>query len=63
MAENEIPSRGNTEVNPQSLQAWMVHRALLLAEVQDPSLKSNPFWTILRQASFERFAAEFGGGQ
>jgi hypothetical protein len=41
-------------------QAWEAHSMLLLIEVRIPTLRNNPFWTVLRQDAFERFALELG---
>jgi hypothetical protein len=41
-------------------QAWEAHSMLLLIEVRVPALRDNPFWTVLRQDAFERFALELG---
>ena len=39
-------------------QAFAAHTALLLAEKGDRALRNNPFWTILKQDAYERFALE-----
>jgi hypothetical protein len=39
--------------------AFDVHAALLKAERDDPSLKANPHWTIIRQDAFEAFSGAF----
>lgn len=41
-------------------QAFAAHRALLLAEVDNQSLRNNPYWILLRQDAYERFAAAMG---
>lgn len=41
--------------------AYLVHVALITAEIQDPSLRDLPEWTILRQDAFERFHNAFEG--
>lgn len=40
----------------EAMEAFAVHAALLKAERDDPSLASNPQWTVLRQDAFERFS-------
>lgn len=40
--------------------AFNAHAALVRAEKQDPHLKDNPFWTMLRQDAYERFHFVFG---
>lgn len=42
-------------------RAYLVHVALLTAEIQDPSLCDLPEWTIHRQDAFERFHNAFEG--
>lgn len=39
--------------------AFQAHSALLKAERERPELRKNPFWTMLRQDAFERFAEAF----
>lgn len=39
--------------------AFRAHMALVIAEKDNPDLKDNPHWTLLRQDAFERFAAAF----
>jgi hypothetical protein len=39
--------------------AFRAHKALLHAERDNPKLKDNPHWTLLRQEAFERFAEAF----
>lgn len=39
--------------------AYNAHIALLMAENSDPTLKDNPFWTVLRQDAFEAFSNAF----
>lgn len=41
--------------------AYLVHVALITAEIQDPSLRDLPEWTIIRQDAFERFHNAFEG--
>jgi hypothetical protein len=41
-------------------QAWEVHHMLLLMEVRNQSLRNNPFWTMMRQDAYERFALDLG---
>jgi len=33
---------------------------LLLMEVRNQSLRNNPFWTMMRQDAYERFALDLG---
>lgn len=40
-------------------EAFEVHCALLGAERDNPALKRNPRWTVLRQDAFEAFALTF----
>lgn len=40
-------------------QAFAVHAGLLGLEELRPELKHNPFWTMLRQDAYERFAVAF----
>lgn len=42
-------------------QAFKAHRALLLAEIANAGLAANPFWTMIRQDAYERFANAFEG--
>jgi hypothetical protein len=44
----------------RAAQAFEAHRAILLAELRSSELRDNPFWTMLRQDAFERFALELG---
>jgi hypothetical protein len=39
--------------------AFKAHAALLQAERVHPELSRNPYWTMLRQDAFERFADAF----
>lgn len=39
-------------------EAWQVHQVLMLVEASTPSLRTNPFWTMLKQDAYERFAIE-----
>jgi hypothetical protein len=39
--------------------AFQAHMALVKAERDNPRLRANPHWTMLRQDAFERFAAAF----
>lgn len=39
--------------------AFKAHAALLEAEARDPALRLNPYWTMLRQDAYERFASAF----
>ena len=41
-------------------QAFAVHAGLLRAEHSNRELADNPFWTMLKQDAFERFAVAFG---
>ena len=43
--------------------AFAVHAALLKAQVNDPALRDNPQWTIIRQEAFERFSLAFEGAK
>lgn len=40
-------------------QAFAVHAGLLGLEELRPELKHNPYWTMLRQDAYERFAVAF----
>ena len=40
-------------------QAFAAHAAIMRAQAGNPALSDNPFWTILRQDAYERFAVEF----
>lgn len=42
--------------------AYLAHVALLKAERDDPSLKNNPVWTMLRQDTYEMFRRAYDGG-
>ena len=37
------------------LQTWAVHRALIIAESGDETLKQNPRWQLLRMDAYEAF--------
>lgn len=39
-------------------RAFAAHAAMMWAEARDQALRDNPFWTMLRQDAFERFALE-----
>ncbi len=39
--------------------AYEAHCALLKAERDNPELRRNPAWTVLRQDAFENFALAF----
>lgn len=39
--------------------AFAAHTALLRAERNDPTLKANPAWTMLRQEAYETFERAF----
>jgi hypothetical protein len=39
--------------------ALRAHMALVKAEKDNPALKANPHWSLLRQDAFERFAEAF----
>ena len=39
--------------------AFAANCAILKAQAADPILFRNPFWTMLRQDSYERFMEEF----
>lgn len=39
-------------------QAFAAHAAMMQAEARSQALRDNPFWTMLRQDAFERFALE-----
>lgn len=39
--------------------AYLVHIALLMAELMDPMLKHNPVWTMHRQDAYEQCAVAF----
>jgi len=43
----------------QAHDACKVHFALLKAERDDPELRDNPQWTVIRQDAYERFCAAF----
>lgn len=43
----------------RAIDAFNVHCALLRAERNEPALKNNPQWTIIRQDAFEAFSAAF----
>lgn len=40
-------------------QTFEAHAALLRAERDNPALRDNPAWTMLRQDAFERFNDAF----
>lgn len=39
--------------------AFQAHMVLVKAERENPALKNNPHWTLLRQEAYERFAEAF----
>jgi hypothetical protein len=45
----------------KAADAYLAHIALLKAERDDPTLRDNPAWTILRQDAFEMFHNAFAG--
>lgn len=47
-------------VKAQSAEnAFQAHAALLKAERDDRLLRRNPYWSLLRQDGYERFALAF----
>lgn len=38
--------------------AFEAHATLIKAELHNPALRKNPFWTLLRQDAYERFGIE-----
>lgn len=49
--------------NQREVQAFAAHAALIKMELRHPSLKDNPFWTMLRQDAYERFAEQMAGAR
>lgn len=47
----------------QATEAFRAHAALLKAERLNPTLRRNPYWTMLKQDAFEAFSAAFEGMQ
>ena len=43
-------------------QAFAAHAAMVKAENATPSLRHNPFWIMLRQDAYERFAISIEEG-
>lgn len=43
----------------RAIEAFNVHCALLRAERNEPALKNNPQWTIIRQDAYEAFSRAF----
>ena len=43
----------------RAMQAQEAHYAIVRATAAQPSLRANPFWTLIRQDAYERFAIEF----
>lgn len=48
-----------SQISTKDALAFQVHRALLMAERTEPSLRDNPYWTMLKQDAYERFALAF----
>jgi len=45
----------------QTEDAWQAHRALILAERDNPSLRDNPVWKCLRMDAYEALHRELTG--
>lgn len=59
-AENQFDSIPTYLVNLEAArQAFEAHSAIILAELRSTELSQNPFWTMLRQDAYERFALAF----
>lgn len=43
-------------------QAEAAYLALMRADKAEPSLRDNPYWTILKQDAYERYMVLFTGG-
>jgi hypothetical protein len=43
----------------KAADAYLAHIALLKAERDDPALKNNPVWTLLRQDAYEHFVRAY----
>ena len=41
-------------------ETYQVHAALVKAEADDPALKNNPRWRLLRMDAYEDFRREYG---
>jgi hypothetical protein len=44
---------------PQAEAAWEAHQALLRAEREQPSLRFNPAWIVLRADAYAQFEIAF----
>lgn len=53
-----VPSKPAFDAK-QATDAFEAHRRMVLKEVQNPSLRSNPFWQMCRQAAYDDFAASY----
>ena len=47
----------------QAKDAFAVHKALIRAELAEPSLRTNPAWIIHRQDAYEHFSLAFQPGE
>ena len=42
-------------------QTWEVHRALILAETNNPALRANPRWVDIRRRAFAAYSLAMEG--